>query len=215
MLGAGLASAANSGGSDNPSTATAGSSPAGSSTGSKSSSVRQSTVRTTRARRVRDPWQVNSHGNPAAEDGAMGDDPVIRQAALDALGDWNGSIVVVDPNTGRILSMVNRKLALSSGFTPCSTIKPVVALAALREGIITSATKLYVGNRVRMDLTEALARSNNIYFQKLGEMLGFHRITQYAHEFGLGEKAGLDIPEESPGYYPSAPPKEGGVRTSK
>jgi len=86
-----------------------------------------------------------------------------------------------------------------------------VALAALREGIITPTTKLYVGNRTRVDLTDALARSNNLFFHKLGEMLGFKRITEYAQEFGLGEKAGLDIPGESAGHYPSAPPKLGGV----
>jgi cell division protein FtsI/penicillin-binding protein 2 len=127
------------------------------------------------------------------------------------LGNWNGSVVVVNPNNGRILSIVNQKLALSSGFTPCSTFKPVVALAALREGIITPKTKLYVGSGQRMDLTEALARSNNVFFQKLGEMLGFRRLAQYAHEFNLGEKTSDDIPGESPGRFPSAPPKEGGV----
>lgn len=164
-----------------------------------------------RSRRAYNPWKLSSYGDPAAEDNPAGEDPVIRQAAIEALGDWNGSIVVVDPNSGRILSMVNQKLALSSGFTPCSTFKPVVALAGLREGIITPATKLYVGGRLRMDLTDALARSNNNYFRKLGEMLGFGRITEYAQEFGLGEKAGLDIPGESPGVYPSAPPTQGGV----
>ena len=73
---------------------------------------------------------------------------------------------------------MNQKLALSSGFTPCSTFKPVVALAALREGIITPTTKLYVGNRERMNVTDALAHSNNAFFHKLGEMLGFERITR-------------------------------------
>jgi cell division protein FtsI/penicillin-binding protein 2 len=120
-------------------------------------------------------------------------------------------MVVVNPNNGRILSMVNQKMALSSGFTPCSTFKPVVALAALREGIITPTTKLYVGNRQRIDLTEALARSNNVFFQKLGEMLGFRKLAEYAHEFSLGEKASDNIPGESPGRFPITPPKEGGV----
>jgi len=164
-----------------------------------------------RSRSVRDPWGLSSTGDPAAQDNPSGEDPIIRQAALDALGNWNGSIVVVDPNTGRILSMVNQKLALSSGFTPCSTIKPMVALAALREGIITPNTRLYVGNRERMNVTEALAHSNNVFFHKLGEMLGFKRITEYAQAFGLGEKTGVDIPGESAGRYPSAPPREGGV----
>jgi len=164
-----------------------------------------------RSRRVADPWRLTSYANPSADDNPVGDDPVVRQAALEALGNLSGSIVVVDPNTGRILSIVNQKLALSSGFTPCSTFKPIVALAALREGIITPTTKLYVGERTRVDLTDALARSNNVFFHKLGEMLGFKRITEYAQEFGLGEKAGLDVPGESAGYYPAAPPKEGGV----
>ncbi len=167
--------------------------------------------RARRSRRVLDPWGLSSYGVPGADDNLLGDDPLIREAALNALGRLNGSIVVVDPDTGRILSMVNQKLALSSGFTPCSTFKPVVALAALREGIITPTTKLYVGNRERINVTEALAHSNNIFFHKLGEMLGFQRITEYAQEFGFGEKAGIDIPGESAGRYPSAPPKEGGV----
>ena len=127
------------------------------------------------------------------------------------MGKLSGSIVVVDPNSGRILTIVNQKLALSSGFTPCSTFKPLIALAALREGIITPSTKLYVGHRERINVTDALAHSNNPFFHKLGEMLGFKRITEYAQEFGFGEKAGLDIPGESAGHYPSAPPKQGGV----
>ena len=127
---------------------------------------------------------------PAADDNPVGDDPIVRQAALDGLGKLERQHGGGRPEHGRVLSIVNQKLALSSGFTPCSTFKPVVALAALREGIITPNTKLYVGNRQRMDLTEALARSNNLFFHKLGEMLGFKRLTEYAHEFGLGEKAG-------------------------
>ena len=157
------------------------------------------------------PYRLSSFANPAAEDNPVGDDPAVRQAALTALGNWNGSVVVVDPNNGRVLSIVNQKLALSSGFTPCSTFKPVVALAALREGIITPNTKLYVGKRQRMDVNEALARSNNVFFHNLGEMLGFQRLAQYAHEFSLGEKTSDDIPGESPGRFPTAPPKEGGV----
>jgi cell division protein FtsI/penicillin-binding protein 2 len=164
-----------------------------------------------RSRLAADPWHLSSYGNPAVDDNPAGDDPLVRQAALDALGNLSGSIVVVDPNTGRILSIVNQKLALSSGFTPCSTFKPIVALAALREGLITPNTRLYVGERTRMNLTDALAHSNNPFFLKLGEMLGFKRITEYAQEFGLGEKAGIDVPGESAGVYPSGPPKQGGV----
>jgi penicillin-binding protein 2 len=136
---------------------------------------------------------------------------VVREAALQALGNWNGSIVVVDPSTGRILSVVNQSLALSSSFTPCSTFKPIVALAALKEGLITPETRIRVWRRGRMNLTQALAVSNNTFFAKIGQMLGFPRLAEYAHEFGLGQKAGWEIPDESPGHFPSAPPKEGGV----
>ena len=179
----------------------------------RTSLTRLSANRRRSRRRLRGnvPYRYSSIGDPAAEDNPAGDDPAVRQAALTALGNWNGSMVVVDPNNGRVLSIVNQKLALTSGFTPCSTFKPVVALAALREGIITPNTKLYVGGRQRMSLTEALARSNNVFFHKLGEMLGFTRLAQYAHEFDLGEKSSEDIPGESPGRFPSEAPKEGGV----
>lgn len=181
------------------------------------SSIRAKNVRRVRAqrrsrrRRHYNPWRISSFADPTVEDNPAGDDPSIRQAAIEALGRWNGSIVVVDPNNGRILSIVNQRLALSSGFTPCSTFKPVVALAALKEGIITPTTEVRVGRRLRIDLTEALAKSNNVFFAKLGEMLGFRRLAQYAHEFGMGHKAGWNIPGESPGRFPSEAPKEGGV----
>jgi cell division protein FtsI/penicillin-binding protein 2 len=162
-------------------------------------------------RRIYSPWRISSFSDPAADDKPTGDDPAIRRAAVEALGNWNGSIVVVDPNTGRILSIVNQKLALSSGFTPCSTFKPVVALAALKQGIITPTTKLRVAGRLRINLTEALAKSNNVFFSKLGQMLGYHWLAEYAHEFGLGRKAGWNIAGESPGRFPAEPPRDGGV----
>src|SRR5690349_20328072 len=59
--------------------------------------------------------------DPTSGDNAEGDDPVIRAAAVNAIGTMNGSVVVVDPTTGRILTMVNQKLALKNGFIPCST----------------------------------------------------------------------------------------------
>jgi penicillin-binding protein 2 len=136
---------------------------------------------------------------------------VVRQAAVEALGNWNGSVVVVDPNNGRVLSIVNQKVAVGSAFTPCSTFKPIVALAALKENIITPDTEFRLGRRTRMNLAEALAHSNNLFFSKLGEMMGFRRLAHYANEFGLGQKAGWNIPDEAPGRFPSEPPKQGGV----
>ncbi len=142
-----------------------------------------------------------------------GEDPVVRQAAIDALGDMNGTVVAIEPTTGRILAMVNQKLALSSGAQPCSTIKLSVALAALSEGLISQDTEVSLGRRSRMNLTEALAHSNNAYFEELGRKLGFEKVAYYAHQFGLGELAGYDIPGEQLGTYPDEviPQKLGGV----
>lgn len=152
---------------------------------------------------------MSSYAESAIDDDTAGEDAAARAAALEALGRWNGSVTVVDPNTGRVLAIVNQKLALESAFTPCSTFKPVVALGALKEGLITSDSKLWVARRKKMDLEEALAHSNNRFFDKLGQLLGFERVSEYAHKFGLGEKAGWNIPGESPGKFPEEPPKEG------
>jgi cell division protein FtsI/penicillin-binding protein 2 len=62
-----------------------------------------------------------------------------------------------------------------------------------------------------VDLTQALAHSNNYYFANLGIKLGYDRFSYYAHLFGLGEKAGLNIEGEEPGYFAEAPPKNGGM----
>jgi penicillin-binding protein 2 len=146
-------------------------------------------------------------------DVTTGEDPVVRQAAINALGDMNGTVVAIDPSNGRILAMVNQKLALSSGAEPCSTIKLSVALAALEEGIVTKDTPVNLGGSYHMNLTEALAHSNNLYFETLGRRLGFERVRHYATEFGLGELAGYNIPGENPGLYPDEPlpESEGGV----
>ena len=141
-----------------------------------------------------------------------GEDMVVRQAAIDALGDMNGTAVVIDPSNGRILAMVNQKLALSPGAEPCSTIKLTVALAALSEGIVTSDTMVQLPG-FHMNMTQALAKSNNLYFEEMGRELGFERVHRYASEFGLGELAGYNISGEQLGEYPDEPiaQSEGGV----
>lgn len=144
-------------------------------------------------------------------DSVDGEDLVVRRAAVDALGPYNGTVVVADPSSGRILSIVNQKLALNSGFQPCSTIKVVCALAALSEGIIARDTKLQLSKTSSMNMTEALARSNNPYFASLGIKLGFERVHYYAKLYGLGEKAGIGIDGEKPGFLTAVPPKFGGV----
>jgi penicillin-binding protein 2 len=155
------------------------------------------------------PWTEPTYADSTMGDNADGEDLEVRRSAVEALGSYNGSVVVADPNTGRILTIVNQKLALGSGFQPCSTIKVSVALAALSEKLVGGDGKLF--RRGGYNLTQALAHSNNFYFATLGTKLGFDKVSYYAHLFGYGEKAGLNIAGESPGHFPSEPPSNGGV----
>jgi penicillin-binding protein 2 len=159
---------------------------------------------------------TSRYGVPTFTDSEKGDvtaydDAVVRKAAVDALGRYNGSVVAIDPASGRILTVVNQNLAFSAGFIPCSTIKPVIALAALQEGVVTRDTMIRVAPRKYFNLTEALAHSNNAFFEELGRRMGFDTVSHYGHLLGLGELAGYQIPEEHPGGFPSEPPTFGGV----
>jgi cell division protein FtsI/penicillin-binding protein 2 len=122
---------------------------------------------------------------------------------------------VTDANTGRILTIVNQKLAFKSGYQPCSTVKVPVALAALSENVVDRETPFKLTKRKSIAMTEAIAHSNNQYFADLGQKLGFERVSYYARMFGLGEKAGLDIAGEQAGTLPVSEPKSGiGMMTS-
>ncbi len=174
--------------------------------------TRRTARRTRRARRILyNPWTEPTYAESTQGDKVDGEDLTVRRAAVEALGPYNGTVVAIDPNTGRILTMVNQRVALRSGFQPCSTVKIPVALAALSEGLIDRTTPVRLYGRTRMALTQALAHSNNYYFANLGIKLGYERWAYYAHLFGLGEKAGLNIPGEEPGYFADAPPKNGGM----
>ena len=149
--------------------------------------------------------------DPTDGDNVDGDDLTVRRAAVGALGTTNGSVLVVDPNSGRVLTMVNQKLGLKAGFTPCSTIKLVTALAALSEHVVERDTVIRLSRAASFTLTTALAHSNNPYFATLGNRLGYERVAHYAQMLGLGERAGLDIAGEQPGTIVPEAPKYGGV----
>jgi penicillin-binding protein 2 len=155
------------------------------------------------------PWTEPTYANSTDGDIVEGEDPAVRRIAIDALGLYNGTVVVVDPSNGRILTMVNQRIAVGAGFQPCSTFKVSVALAALCEKVIVPGAPSCV--RSGVDLTKALARSNNYFFANLGCELGFDKLSYYAHQFGYGEKAGLNIAGEESGHFPLAPPANGGV----
>src|ERR1035438_4549561 len=86
---------------------------------------------TTRKKAVKKAVKKPPPVDPTDGDNVDGDDLTVRRAAVSALGTTNGSVLVLDPNSGRVLTMVNQKLGLKAGFTPCSTIQLVTDLQAL------------------------------------------------------------------------------------
>jgi penicillin-binding protein 2 len=137
-----------------------------------------------------------------AKDVTVGEDLEVRNAAIAALGNHAGTVVVMDPKTGRIYTVVNQEWALRRGFKPCSTIKLVTGVAGLCEKIIQPIETVSDGGNYRIDLTDALAYSNNSYFQHVGGQVGFDKMVTYARELGLGEKTGINYVNESPGRVP-------------
>src|SRR6202008_4997411 len=103
-----------------------------------------------------------------SKDDLSGEDPEVRRVAVNALGNHAGTVVVMDPMSGRVYSIVNQEWALRRGFKPCSTIKLVTCWAGLSEKVIDPADTAAVSDRYKIDLTDALAYSNNTYFQQVG-----------------------------------------------
>jgi penicillin-binding protein 2 len=135
-----------------------------------------------------------------AKDDLTGEDPEVRRVAINALGNHAGTVVVMDPVTGRVYSVVNQEWALHRGFKPCSTIKLVTGVAGLSENAIPLVDTANDG--YRLDLTSALAHSDNPFFQQVGSRIGADKMVTYAKELGLGEKTGLNVPFEFAGKLP-------------
>ena len=136
-------------------------------------------------------------------DDVTGEDPEIRQVAVNALGRHAGTVVVMDPKTGRVYAVVNQQWAFREGFKPCSTIKLVTGLAGLNERIIDPTNTAAISYTNRVDLTNALAHSKNDYFQQVGGQVGFNKMISYARELGLGEKTGINLQNETKGSVPT------------
>lgn len=134
-------------------------------------------------------------------DNPDGEDLEVRRAAISALGSHAGTVVVLEPQTGRILSIVNQKWAIRQSFKPCSTIKLVTAFAGLNESLINQSGVITQRN-FAMNLDDALAYSNNAYFQRVGVDLGSQKMVNYARLLGLGEPTGLNVEGEVGGRVP-------------
>jgi len=137
-----------------------------------------------------------------AKDDLAGEDPEIRRVAINALGNHAGTVVVMNPQTGRVYSMVNQQWALHEGFKPCSTIKLVTGLAGLNENVIDSIDTTKISDSNQVGLTRALAYSKNEYFQQVGQQVGFDKMVSYARRLGLGEKTGINAHNEFQGSVP-------------
>ncbi len=160
-----------------------------------------------------------------------------------------GAIVVVDPNQGSILAMASsptfdqemfvrgldvddwRKIctdpshpllnrAINATYPPGSTYKPIIALAALQEGVIRVNTKIFCPGFYRlgrrryrcwkevghgwMNPHEAIVQSCDVFFYQVGLKLGVDRIAKYARMFGLGQRTHLGLYPEQPGLVPTS-----------
>ncbi|HNX11097.1 MAG TPA: penicillin-binding protein 2 [bacterium] len=174
-------------------------------------------------------------------------------------GKSRGSLIAINPNNGEVLALVSwppynnndfakgistqayQKLtadpdhplfnrAISGEFPSGSTIKPVMAAAALAEKIITENTTVLstgglhigqwsfpdwkAGGHGLTDVKKAIAESVNTFFYYIGGGyndfvgLGMEKINKYFTLFGLGEKTGIDLPGESAGFLPTEQWKE-------
>jgi beta-lactamase class D len=165
--------------------------------------ARLAAIRAARERAIRahEAALKNVAANNIENDDTTGEDPIVRQAAMEALGGKAGTVVVMDATNGRIYSIVNQKMALASPVKPCSTVKPIVSLAALQESVFDPNVELASRGR-SMTLTDALARSDNPFFQELGRRLGYDRVVRYAQQYGFGQTTGVNLPGEDSGFVP-------------
>jgi len=136
-----------------------------------------------------------------SEDETDGEDLEIRRAAVKALGKHAGTVVVLESQTGKVLSIVNQDWAIRKSFKPCSTIKLVTGVAGLNERVIKEDGNLR-SRRFPLNLDDALAFSNNTYFQAAGAQIGNEKIISYARSLGLGQPTGINATGETSGKLP-------------
>jgi beta-lactamase class D len=132
------------------------------------------------------------------------ENPRFREAALQALKAHRGSVIVMNPRTGQVYTMVNQDWAFRRQLTAASTFKMITSLAGIEEKQLKESSKGFGYNpSMQTNLAKALAVYNNEYFKSLGQNLGSDTLIKYAKQFGFGEKTGIDYPGESGGYIPT------------
>lgn len=174
-------------------------------------------------------------------------DSRLQQKAFELFGEESGAAVLLDVNTGEILAFVSAPAfdpnlmtkgvsskdwrawlndekhpltdkAISGQYSPGSTFKVIVALAALESGVIKPDTQVYcngqmtLGNHIfhdwkrgghgNLNVVEALAHSCDIFFYEMGLKLGIEKIADMARRFGLGKKIDVGLENEKSGLIP-------------
>jgi penicillin-binding protein 2 len=163
---------------------------------------REQAAREARARRLaferglRDETQAN-----ILKDNPEGEDLNVRRAAVNALGNHAGTVVVMEAKTGKVLTIVNQDWAIRNSFKPCSTIKLVTAVGGLTENVINDDGSVR-NTATRRNLNDAIAFSDNSYFQRVGVNMGTNRMIDYAKRLGLGEPTGINAAGETAGKLP-------------
>jgi cell division protein FtsI/penicillin-binding protein 2 len=140
---------------------------------------------------------------------ASAQDQAVGEACRRGLGNVRGSVVAMDPYTGRVITVVNPGLAVETAYQPCSVFKVVVAVAGMTEGVINPESVyncaggcwLWPGHGP-INLRRALAQSCNPYFEWVGEQLGYTRVQRYAQLLGLGAPSGINLGDETAGRLP-------------
>ncbi|MFP5214125.1 MAG: penicillin-binding protein 2 [Acidobacteriota bacterium] len=172
----------------------------------------------------------------------------LQKVAEAALEGKTGAIVALDPTNGAVLAMASRPTfdqerfirgltreewnamskdpehplmnrCIGAAYPPGSTYKPFVALAALKEGVVSVDTSFncpgffqFADRKYRcwrdrghggVDVERALIQSCDVYFYQSGMRLGVDKIAQWVTQFGLGERTGLGLSGEHPGLIPT------------
>ncbi len=138
-------------------------------------------------------------------------DETLQQIAAASLGEREGAVLLIDPQTGRLRAVVNPRVAFEQTYPPGSAIKPFTALAALRAGLLDLETRRQCqGKYVRgefeivcshprsnapFNLTQALAYSCNDYFAHVGERLSEGTFNATLGGFGFGARTGVQANE--------------------
>jgi stage II sporulation protein D len=141
----------------------------------------------------------------------------LQRIATEALGDREGAVIVIDPQTGRLRAVVNPRVAFEQTYPPGSAIKPFTALAAMRAGLLDRESRhqcrtqyargdfeivcSHPKSNSPFDLPQALAYSCNDYFATVGERLSEGAFNSTLGGFGFGARTGVNA-NESTGNLP-------------